>query len=66
MNVPAGAIALVLGVDRILDMCRTMVNVTADLTTAIFVARTEPAFESEPPPAANETPADAPASKPAE
>ena len=34
--------------DRILDMCRTMVNVTADLTTAVFVARSEPAIESEP------------------
>lgn len=42
VNVPAGAIALVLGVDRILDMCRTMVNVTADLTTAVYVARSEP------------------------
>ncbi len=41
VHVPAGAIALVLGVDRILDMCRTMVNVTADLTTAVFVARSE-------------------------
>lgn len=41
VNVPAGAIALVLGVDRILDMCRTTVNVTADLTTAVFVARSE-------------------------
>lgn len=41
VGVPAGAIALVLGVDRLLDMCRTMVNVTADLTTAVFVARTE-------------------------
>jgi DAACS family dicarboxylate/amino acid:cation (Na+ or H+) symporter len=43
-EVPAGAIALVIGVDRILDMCRTTVNVTADLTTAVFVARTEPAL----------------------
>jgi DAACS family dicarboxylate/amino acid:cation (Na+ or H+) symporter len=46
VGVPAGAIALVLGVDRILDMCRTMVNVTADLTTAVFVARSEPAIET--------------------
>ena len=46
VNVPAGAIALVLGVDRILDMCRTMVNVTADLTTAVFVARTERTSEA--------------------
>ena len=59
VNVPAGAIALVLGVDRILDMCRTMVNVTADLTTAVFVARTEPAIESKPAPVAKEQPANA-------
>ncbi len=40
-KVPASAIALILGVDRILDMCRTTVNVAADMTTAVFVARTE-------------------------
>jgi DAACS family dicarboxylate/amino acid:cation (Na+ or H+) symporter len=54
VHVPAGAIALVLGVDRILDMCRTMVNVTADLTTAVFVARSEPAIESQSPSPTNE------------
>ncbi|HEX7051589.1 MAG TPA: dicarboxylate/amino acid:cation symporter [Longimicrobiales bacterium] len=37
----ATGIALILGVDRILDMMRTAVNVTGDLTTAAFVARTE-------------------------
>jgi DAACS family dicarboxylate/amino acid:cation (Na+ or H+) symporter len=41
-DVPPAGIALVLGVDRFLDMCRTTVNVTADMTTAVFVARTEP------------------------
>jgi DAACS family dicarboxylate/amino acid:cation (Na+ or H+) symporter len=56
VGVSADAIALVLGVDRILDMCRTMVNVTADLTTAVFVARTEPTLESEPDPATKEMP----------
>lgn len=40
-KVPGSAIALILGVDRILDMCRTTVNVAADMTTAVFVARTE-------------------------
>jgi DAACS family dicarboxylate/amino acid:cation (Na+ or H+) symporter len=39
--VPAGAIAIVFGVDRILDMCRTTVNVTADMTTVLYVARRE-------------------------
>ncbi len=41
VGVPAGAIAIILGVDRFLDMCRTTVNVTADMTTVVFVARTE-------------------------
>ncbi len=40
-NVPEAGIALILGVDRILDMCRTAVNVTGDLTVSIFVARSE-------------------------
>jgi Na+/H+-dicarboxylate symporter len=38
----AGAgIALILGVDRILDMLRTVVNVTGDLSAAAVVARSE-------------------------
>jgi Na+/H+-dicarboxylate symporter len=39
-KVEAG-IALILGVDRILDMLRTCVNVTGDLSCAAFIARTE-------------------------
>jgi Na+/H+-dicarboxylate symporter len=39
-HVQAG-IALVLGVDRILDMLRTAVNVTGDLTAASVIARSE-------------------------
>lgn len=34
-------IALILGVDRILDMLRTAVNVTGDLTAATVIARSE-------------------------
>ncbi len=34
-------IAVILGVDRILDMCRTTLNVTGDLTIATYVARSE-------------------------
>ncbi|HKI83061.1 MAG TPA: cation:dicarboxylase symporter family transporter, partial [Candidatus Krumholzibacteria bacterium] len=41
VHVPAEGIALILGVDRILDMCRTVVNVTGDITCAAYVARTE-------------------------
>lgn len=39
-HVQAG-IALILGVDRILDMLRTSVNVTGDLSCSAFIARTE-------------------------
>ena len=34
-------IALIIGVDRLLDMCRTAVNVTGDLTAATYVAKSE-------------------------
>jgi DAACS family dicarboxylate/amino acid:cation (Na+ or H+) symporter len=34
-------IAIILGVDRILDMCRTVLNVTGDMTAATYVARSE-------------------------
>ncbi len=36
-NIPAEGIALVLGVDRLLDMCRTTLNVAADVATAVIV-----------------------------
>lgn len=41
INVPAAGIALIMGPDRILDMCRTVVNVTGDATVATVVARSE-------------------------
>lgn len=34
-------IAIIIGVDRLLDMCRTVLNVTGDLTVATYVARSE-------------------------
>lgn len=34
-------IAIILGVDRLLDMCRTTLNVTGDITAATYVARSE-------------------------
>jgi dicarboxylate/amino acid:cation (Na+ or H+) symporter, DAACS family len=39
IGLPPGALAIVLGVDRILDMTRTAVNVTGDLVIATVVAR---------------------------
>lgn len=41
VGLPVEALAIVLAVDRILDMCRTAVNVTSDLTVTALVARTE-------------------------
>jgi Na+/H+-dicarboxylate symporter len=41
VGVPAAGIALILGVDRILDMLRTTVNITGDATIASIVAATE-------------------------
>lgn len=41
VGVPGQGIALILGVDRILDMMRTVVNVTGDATVATIVASTE-------------------------
>jgi Na+/H+-dicarboxylate symporter len=44
INVPSEGIALILGVDRILDMLRTVVNVTGDATIATVVAASEGAI----------------------
>ncbi len=41
VNVPTAAIAIILGIDRLLDMCRTTLNVTGDLVCAVLVARGE-------------------------
>ncbi|MEM8557520.1 MAG: dicarboxylate/amino acid:cation symporter [Bacteroidota bacterium] len=41
VGVPAAGIALILGVDRILDMIRTVVNITGDATVATVVAASE-------------------------
>lgn len=41
IEVPVEGIALILGVDRILDMCRTAVNITGDAAVSVAVAYTE-------------------------
>lgn len=45
IGIPLEGIALVVGVERILDMCRTVVNVTGDTACAVWVARTENELE---------------------
>jgi len=41
INVNPTLIAVILGVDRILDMCRTTLNVAGDMTAATYVAKSE-------------------------
>jgi len=41
IGIDPALIAIILGVDRLLDMCRTTLNVVGDLTAATFVARSE-------------------------
>ena len=58
VGIDPSLIAIIIGVDRILDMCRTTLNVTGDLAAATFVARSEgyellrPQKVAAPPPAA--------------
>jgi DAACS family dicarboxylate/amino acid:cation (Na+ or H+) symporter len=40
-HIPPEGLGLILGVDRLLDMCRTTLNVVGDLAAAVFVARDE-------------------------
>jgi Na+/H+-dicarboxylate symporter len=41
VGLPAEGIALILGVDRLLDMTRTVVNITGDCTVTTIVAKSE-------------------------
>jgi Na+/H+-dicarboxylate symporter len=38
VNIPAEGIALILGVDRILDMMRTVTNITGDASVTVAIA----------------------------
>jgi DAACS family dicarboxylate/amino acid:cation (Na+ or H+) symporter len=41
VGIPAEGIGIILGVDRILDMSRTVVNVTGDIVLAAWVDNSE-------------------------
>jgi Na+/H+-dicarboxylate symporter len=45
VGLPVEGIALIIGVDRLLDMMRTAVNVTGDATVSAIVARSEGKFD---------------------
>ncbi len=54
INVPTELVAIILGVDRVLDMCRTTLNVAGDITAATYVARSEGYRLATDPPAGSE------------
>ena len=41
VGIPPSGIVLIIGVDRILDMCRTVINVTGDLVASVIMNRFE-------------------------
>ena len=41
VGVPGESIGIILGIDRVLDMCRTVLNVLGDLVIATCVSRME-------------------------
>lgn len=41
LGVPGESIAIIYGVDRLLDMCRTVLNVTGDITAVVVVSKLE-------------------------
>jgi dicarboxylate/amino acid:cation (Na+ or H+) symporter, DAACS family len=47
VGIPGESIALIYGVDRILDMSRTVLNVTGDITAAVVVSRSEMSVNDE-------------------
>lgn len=47
-QIPPEGIGLILGVDRLLDMCRTTVNVTGDLVGSVLIGKNEPQEPAEP------------------
>jgi Na+/H+-dicarboxylate symporter len=47
LGIPAGGLSLILAPDRILDMCRTVTNITGDAAVAVIIASSEGELGSE-------------------
>ncbi len=47
IGVPADGIAIILAVDRVLDMCRTVINVSGDAMGTAIVAASEGKLKTE-------------------
>jgi len=46
-GLPVEGIGLIIGVDRLLDMVRTAVNVTGDATVSVIVGKSEKQFDEQ-------------------
>src|SRR5690554_1216271 len=44
-NIPPEGLAIILGVDRFLDMCRTTVNIGGDMVGAVVIGRSESRYD---------------------
>ncbi|MEA3424223.1 MAG: dicarboxylate/amino acid:cation symporter, partial [Bacillota bacterium] len=47
IGIPVEGIAIIMGVDRILDMTRTAVNITGDAVCSLLIAKSEGGFDEE-------------------
>ncbi|MFZ5354632.1 MAG: dicarboxylate/amino acid:cation symporter [Bacillota bacterium] len=47
VGLPVEGIAIIIGIDRILDMCRTVINITGDAVCTVIVAKSEGEFDQE-------------------
>ncbi|SHJ68403.1 dicarboxylate/amino acid:cation symporter [Tepidibacter formicigenes] len=47
VGLPVEGIALIIGIDRVLDMCRTVINITGDSVCTIVVSKTEGEFNED-------------------
>jgi len=56
-TLPDSAIGVIIGIDRVLDMCRTMVNVWDDMVAAKIISRLAPDDSAPPPPTSVPAPA---------
>lgn len=45
VGLPVEGIAIIIGIDRILDMCRTVINITGDAVCTIIIAKSEGEFD---------------------
>lgn len=47
VGLPVEGIALIIGIDRLLDMCRTVTNISGDAVCTVLVAKSEGEFDRE-------------------